>query len=119
MRSHKEKRVLKDSEDSHITVSFCGDTFILKNVFIGGRNTKDDSPMGVYSGVLDIAEMGISLLTMFRAILRTTREEMGMPTDTTEDFILFCLAEAMKRENEESKQQAIEEFVNKYFSDHF
>lgn len=77
MRSHKEKRVLKDSEDSNVTVSFCGESFVLKNTFIGGRNAKDGSPLGVYSGVLDIAEMGVSLLSMFRAILRTTREEMG------------------------------------------
>lgn len=119
MRSHKEKRVLKDSEDSHITVSFCGETFVLKNVFIGGRNVKDDSPLGVYSGVIDVAEMGVSLLAMFRAILRTTREEMNMPISAAEDFIVFCLAEAIKRETEESKERAIEEFVNKYFSDHF
>jgi hypothetical protein len=118
MRSHKEKRILKDSESADITVSFAGETFVLKNAFIGGRNVADKNPVGVYSGVLDVAEMGISLLSMFRAILRTTREEMGMPTDTAEDFILFTLAEAIKRETEEEKMVAVEEFVNKFFGKH-
>lgn len=119
MKSHKEKRILKDSDDAKVTVSFAGESFVLKNTFIGGRSVEDEHPIGVYSGVLDISEMGISLLSMFRAILRTTREEMGMPTKIAEDFILFCLAEAIKKETAEEKIQAVEEFVNKYFGNQY
>lgn len=119
MKSHKEKRELKDSEDAYVTVTFAGDTFVLNNVFIGGISIKDGNPIGVYSGMLDVAEMGLSLLAMFRAILRTTREEMGMSPEITEDFMVFCLAEAIKKESEEEKILAVEEFVNKYFKNHF
>lgn len=119
MRSFKDKRVLKDSDEANITVLIAGEKFVLKNAFVGGRNVADENPIGVYSGVIDIAEMGISLLSTFRAILRTTREEMGIPTNVAEDFIIFTLAEAIKQETEEEKIEAVEEFVNKFFKKHF
>jgi antitoxin component of RelBE/YafQ-DinJ toxin-antitoxin module len=119
MKNPQERRVLKSSDDAVVTISLAGESFAIKNAFIGGREVDGDNPIGMYSGVLDIAEMGLSLLSMFRAILRTTRQELGMPVDVAEDFILFCLSEALKKETAEEKIQAVEDFVNKYFKNHY
>lgn len=68
------------------------------NMLLGGGINKDDHPTAFYAGDFSPEKMGIALMHILRAVIKSQREVLEVPLERSEDFILFCLAEAMRRE---------------------
>lgn len=101
-----------------------GEVIYIKNALIGARmEDKDHTPFSVYAGQMDIGELGLSLLHIFRAVLKINVEEMDMPSHSAEDFILFTLKEAVRLENarrdDVTKNRSVEAFVKKYMDNQY
>lgn len=105
--------------DKKVILLLDGEAIEIKNALIGARmENEDNTPFSVYAGSMDISELGLSLLHIFRAVLKINTEEFDMPMNLAEEFILFTLREAVVLENlrrdDLSKNRSIEAFVKKY-----
>jgi hypothetical protein len=84
-----------------VKVIFEEETIELKNVFIGGRmNDITEAPVGFYGGQMEIGEMSVSLMTLFRTIIKILNDELNIPPNKVEGFFIICFQEALRRENE-------------------
>ena len=119
----KKKRI----RNSSITEIKCDDEILeLKNVFIGGRMADEQNTLvGFYSGVVDIGEMGVSLMSLLRGVLKTVHSECGLPHSKSVEFVKECLLEAVAREITDSltldqeanvirTQRELQEIVNRF-----
>ena len=116
-----ERRILKKGE-ALITISFEDKEFKMTNAFIGG--SLDDArktPIGMFTGSVDIGDMGVALLTVIRTVLQTTTTEIGMSLEQSADFVVVCLAEAMKREEQalNVNRDELHDIVKKFMKNHF
>ena len=110
--------------DKKVMLVMDGEIIYIENALIGARmEDKDHTPFSVYAGQMDIGEIGLSLLQIFRAVLKINMDEMDMPMRTAEDFILFTLKEAVRLETERkddvTKNRSIETFVKKYMDNQY
>lgn len=96
---------IETNEMPIVEVNFQNDTLHFENIFIGGQLTGGHRDhVSFYSGELNLGEMGVTLMTLLRGVIRITGEECGLSASKAEDFISFCLAEAVKREGEALKK---------------
>jgi hypothetical protein len=110
--------------DKKVILLLDGEPVEIKNALIGARmEDNDHTPFSVYAGQLEISEVGLSLLHILRAVLKINTEEMGMSLDTSENFILFTLQEAVKleklRRNDVTKNRNVEAFIKKYMDNQY
>lgn len=98
-----------------ITVKWDDQTIHLENAFIGGRWVEEDmNPIGFYGGKIDIGEMAISLMNLLRGVIQITGQECGLSAEKREDFLISCCAEALRREEETTKEEAIHSLVKRF-----
>lgn len=108
---HKEK----PKETPQVEVKWSGNVMHLENVFIGGRWVEEGkSPVGFYGGEINIGEMGISLMNLLRGVIQITSEECGLTPDKCEDFIVSCVAEAIRREEADRRDEVLEGLVRRF-----
>ena len=94
------------SEIKGVTLFFDGEEVFLQTAIIGGvTGDAIECPMGMYAGKLQPEDVGLSLLHSLRAVIKITREHWGFNMSKTEDFIVFTLAEAIRREKLESPKE--------------
>src|SRR4051812_27175769 len=112
MRSeYREKQTSKPQ----ITVMWEDQTMHLENAFIGGRFVEEDmNPIAFYGGKVDIGEMAISLMNLLRGVIQITGQECGLTAQKREDFLLSCCAEALRREEEATKEETIHNLVKRF-----
>jgi hypothetical protein len=110
----KQKRT---REKSVIKVTLDDEIIFLENAFIGGR-LENNAFMGFYGGVLDLGEMGISLMSLLRGVVKALNEECNLTLNQAEKYIIFCLNEALQKEKEESQadhiQKELYQIVNRF-----
>ena len=110
---NKKTYLLIDNEQIEIT-----------NALIGARMVnRGETPFSVYSGNVDIAEVGVALLNTFRGVIKINQEEHGLTLEDSKDFILFTLREAFRLENERrndfTKGYSMDSLVKKYLDTQF
>ena len=110
--------------DKKVLLLLDGEAIEIKNALIGARmENEDNTPFSVYAGTMDIGELGLSLLHIFRAVLKINTEEMDMPMNLAEDFVLFTLKEAVRlekaRRDDVTKNRSMEAFVKKYMDNQY
>lgn len=82
-----------------ITITFDNEKLFLKTAIIGGvQGDGEKLPMGMYSGSMDIGDVGIAVMHSCRATLKILREMHGLSIEQGIDFIRFCTFEAADRE---------------------
>ena len=116
-----DKRIFNKGE-AVLTISFEDKEFKMTNAFIGGSlNDSRKTPIGMFTGSVDVGDMGVALLTVMRTVLKTTTSEIGMSMEQSADFIVVCLAEALKREEQEQKlnHNELHDIVKKFMKNHF
>jgi hypothetical protein len=93
-----------------------GDQIIhLENAFIGGRWVEEDmNPIGFYGGKIDIGEMAISLMNLLRGVIQITGQECHLSPEKREDFLISCVAEALRREEATTKDDMIHSLVKRF-----
>lgn len=85
-----------------IYVEFEGERIFLKTAIIGGE-MKDDAPMGMYSGALDVGDFGVALMHSNRAAIKVMKDTFNLDIIQAQGFLLECIVEALRRENEAEK----------------
>jgi hypothetical protein len=100
-------RIERTKENSTIEIRFDDEIIPVENAFVGGRMT-DGGAMGFYGGVLDIGEMGVSLMCLLRGAIKTFYEECDLTFEQSEKIILCCLTEAFRKEELEKRNNPIE-----------
>jgi hypothetical protein len=86
-------------EQKYVTINLDGQIFKLKTALVGGIIHGDpEYPMAFYAGKLALEEIGMSLLHALRAIIKIQLDVHQFTLPQTEEFIVFCLAEAIRRE---------------------
>lgn len=109
------KRFMSSGDDIVIRVGT--EEIKAKNVFIGGfKDDGSEDIIACYGGVLDPAEMGLSLMHLHRATMRIMVNQLRMPLDKAEEFMLLCLAEAVRREEAQEREQG-KQAIDKYLRD--
>lgn len=82
-----------------VTLNIDGTTYHLKSMLIGGMMESDPQyPMGAYAGKLDMEEFAMCILHAFRAAIKINVDVHAMSIKESEEFITFCFAEAIRRE---------------------
>jgi hypothetical protein len=85
--------------DKFITCDVDGQIIKLKSALVGGLIYGDpEYPMAFYAGKLALEEMGMCLLHALRATIKIQVDVHKFSIKETEEFILFCVAEALRRE---------------------
>lgn len=111
MRKEKYK-----SKNPVIEIRYDDQVLLLQNCFISGRLVEEDGDVGFYGGQVDIGEMGVSLMNLLRAVLKTTSEECGLTLEKSTEFIKHCLVEAVNREILEAEKRTMDE-ISQYLKD--
>jgi hypothetical protein len=88
----------------YVSVELDGTVYKLKTALVGGLLHDDPSyPMAFYAGKLALEEIGMSLLHALRAVIKIQVDVHEFTLEESEEFVLFCLAEAMSREERRLK----------------
>jgi hypothetical protein len=108
----------RTKESAVVEIRFGDEILHVENCFIGGRVVEDGATMGFYGGILDIGEIGISLMCLLRGAIKTMNEECGLSLHQSEKLILMCLTEAFRKETEERRndpmQKELYSIVNRF-----
>lgn len=92
------------NEQKGIWIEFEDERVFLKTAIIGGE-MKDDSPMGMYSGALDVGDFGVALMHSNRAALKVMQDTFQLDIIQAQGFLMECIVEAIRRENEAKKTE--------------
>jgi hypothetical protein len=86
-------------DDKFVSIKFDDHSYKLKHVLMGGVTDGDpEYPMGMFAGNMSIENLGMCVLHAFRAAIKINVDAHGMTVGQSEEFLLFCLAEALRRE---------------------
>jgi hypothetical protein len=109
-------RIERTKENSTIEIRFDNEVISVENAFVGGRMAECGGTMGFYGGILDIGEMGVSLMCLLRGAIKTMHEECGLSFHQAEKIILCCLTEAFRKETEEKQNESIQKELHSIVS---
>lgn len=85
--------------DKPIRLEIAGESVELKSALISGRtNDFYGSPLSCYAGSLEIEELHTALYFAHRAIIRILCDELEVPIEKIDDFLLSALSEALVKE---------------------
>src|SRR6476620_12615011 len=85
--------------DKPIKIEIAGESVELKSALIAGRtNDFYASPLSCYAGALDPDELHSALYFAHRAIIRILCDELNVPLDKIDGFLLSALTEALTKE---------------------
>jgi hypothetical protein len=97
----------KKDDDFNATVTAGGRTVEFKTCLLSGMaNDGEDTPMAMFVGRFDLHEFGIILMSQLRAVYKILQREFEMDNPEAEDFVVFCLANAIKIEEEAKRRVA-------------
>jgi hypothetical protein len=96
-----------------------GDRIEIENALIGGKMAQGaQEPFSVYAGPLDIGDIGLALLHIMRATIKITMDELHLPLQSSEEFMLFTLKTALQLERAKRSDltttRGMEAFIKKY-----
>lgn len=80
-----------------IKVTFANEVMEMENALIAGRLT-DGSPTSCYMGSIDPDEIHSYLYFTHRAVIRLLVDQMGVPFEKVDDYLVSALSEAMVKE---------------------
>jgi hypothetical protein len=82
-----------------LTLLFEGQKLELQSAFVGGWLADEtDSPMGMYTGELDLEDTSIALMHMLRAVIKLYVDEHNLNYLQTKALLDFSVKEALERE---------------------
>lgn len=85
-----------------------GQEYEFENLLCTGCPVNDENnPTSFYFGHRDIGEMGVNVMYLLRSILKICRTELGFTKHVSEEFILECLKEAVRRETYDRDEQTV------------
>jgi hypothetical protein len=90
-----------------IWVEFDNERVFLKTAIIGGE-MKDDSPMGMYSGKLDVGDFGVALMHANRAAIKVLKDTFNLDAIHVQGFLIECMMEALRREQDSHKHEKMD-----------
>jgi hypothetical protein len=89
-----------DEIKKFVTVDLDGQIFKLETALVGGKIHGDpEYPIAFYAGKVTLEEIGMSLLHALRAVIKIHTDVHDFSLRQSEEFIIYCLEEALKREH--------------------
>lgn len=96
----------KVRDDFNAIVTAGGRTIEFKTCLLSGlADDGEDTPMAMFTGKFDLGPFGLVLMSQLRAVYKILVTEFQMDADTAEDFVIFCLANGIKVENESQRRR--------------
>ncbi len=101
-----------------------GQRLEVHNALIGARmDDQHDTPFSLYAGNVDLQEVGVALLHIFRGVIKINREEHGLSWNDSKDFMLFTMRTALELErnsrNDYEFGYSMESLVKKFKDNQF
>lgn len=94
------------NNDFIATVTAGGRTIDFKTCLLAGiADDSEDFPMAMFTGKFDLGQFGMVLCTQLRAVYKILLNEFDMDSMQAEDFVIFCLANGIKIENEAQRRR--------------
>jgi hypothetical protein len=88
-----------ENQVNGIWLEFGDERIFLKTAIIGGE-LGDESPIGMYSGRLDVGDFGVALMHCNRAAIKVLKDTFEFDTISVQGFLTECMMEALRREKE-------------------
>jgi hypothetical protein len=95
------------NEGKGIWLEFGDERIFLKTAIIGGE-LGDDSPIGMYSGKLDVGDFGVALMHCNRAAIKVMKDTFDFDTISVQGFLTECMMEALRREKESQNSETMD-----------
>lgn len=83
----------------NVKITLGTEKFVLKSALIGG--TMDNflgTPASMYGGAIDLDELHTALYYANRAVLQILVNELNIPLDKTDGFLVSAMSEALVKE---------------------
>lgn len=101
VHDHFEMEKEKVDDNFSAIVKAGGREVIFKSCLLSGiAEDGNETPMAMFVGRFHLGEFGVVLMSQLRAVYKLLLREFDMNKLQAEDFVIFCLANAIKVEEE-------------------
>lgn len=109
---------MKEKKEVALTLLFEGQKLELKSGFVGGWLADEtNSPMGMYTGELDLEDTSIALMHMLRAVIKLYADEHNLNYLQVKALLDLSVKEALEREIKQDPEdnKTVEQHQEKLF----